>query len=184
MKYFMVLKEEAMVHIASTKYNPDQFVQIDLTHKEIFDKINTLPEIVLFEDDVLAKEYAEDKHLASLTRNSFGMFPMPSYDYETSNDKKLLAIYGNHSVIMQKKSISIVYQIEVTDTSILHKKTDLKNEAYTVNQEDRNKLIIEMAITPCVAFLSEEMAKKEKKSTTVNLIDHKKLTAKPSCTIL
>lgn len=189
-KYYAAVKLQCNVHIAWTKYQPDQWVRANLSRDETFNYFNKLDEVVVFDNVASAERYAEKQYYATAKRTSIGLFE--ENPQKRSDDAELLRIYGEDPGMVRMKvvPVTVLYQLEgdeafkSTCENVRH--NDEIYRGYKVVGEDKNKLKLEFATVQGLSVhLTDEVAKREGCATTVETIDHHALSAKPSaCTIL
>jgi len=187
-KYFAALKIPCNVHIAWTKYQPDQYVRANMSREEVFDHFNQMPEVVVFDNAASANRYADYQYYKTAKRNSNGMFE--ENPQKKSNDAELLKIYGDDVVRMKVVPMTVLFQLEA-DEALKSTCENVRDRdeiycGYKIVGEDRNKLKLELATVQGLSVhVTDEVAKREGCPTTIETIDHKQLTAKPgACTIL
>lgn len=185
-KYFAAIKMPCNVHIAWTRYQPDQYVRANMSREEVFNHFAQQPEIVIFDNAASADRYANKQYYATAKRNSYGMFE--ENPQKKSDDAELLKIYGDE-VRMKVIPVTVLYQLEGAESLKSTCEHVRHNEeiyrGYKVTGADKDKLIIELAtVQGLVVHVSDEVAKRENCPVTVETLDHRQLSAKNGCTIL
>lgn len=185
--YFAAVKVIANVHIAWTRFQPDQYVHCDMTREEAFKLYQDSPEVVIFNNVEYANRYADKIYYAAAPRNAMGLFE--DRPIKRSNNNELLDIYGEEAVRMKETPVTVLFQLS-SDHSL-----EGKGEAVSfpdelirgtkISGENKKLLTLDIAGVPAMLHLSDEVAARENSATTVNIMDHAQLTTRRGlCTIL
>ncbi len=192
--YYIAIKKEATVHVAWTKYNPDAWVQADITREQVFEQFALLKDVTLFSDAKSAADDAEKKHYDALFKSklkgtaglyeNLTLFLSSQSPTQKSSDKNLCNIYGDDCVHMQTKPITLIYQVEIPET--LRQDSKLENSTIIkLSEKEKGNLKLEVAIVQGLAIhATDEYAKRHNVPASEYLINHQKLTAKQGCVIL
>lgn len=180
-KYFAAVKVKSNVHIAWTKYQPDQYVHCDMTREEAFGIYEKMTEVVFFEGADLASRFADNEYYSKRNQPVF----FEDQPMKTSNNQKLLGIYGEEMVRMKEAPVTVLFQLS-SDENLANKGEIVKRvgelfPGRKIVGADKASLTLDYAsASGMMVYFTDEVARHEGTSTTVNLLKHEDLTAKPS----
>jgi hypothetical protein len=187
-KYFAAMKIPCNIHIAWTRYQPDQYVRANMSREEVFSHFQLQTDVVLFDNAASAERYADKQYYATAKRNSYGMFE--ENPQKKSNDAQLLQIYGDDMVRMRVVPVTVLYQLEgdeaLKDTCEHVRHNDEIYRGYKVTGVDKDKLTLEFAtVQGLVVHVTDAVAKRDNCPVSVETLDHKQLSVKQNgCMIL
>jgi hypothetical protein len=147
-----------------------------------------MSDIVVFDNSVCAKRYADKEYYATATRHSSGLFEQNPA--KKSNDAELLKIYGDGVVRMKVRPVTILYQFEgeyaLKEMCEKVRHNDENYYGYKITAKNKDKLTMEVANAQDLSLhFTEDVAEREGCATKVELLDHRHFAVKRGgCTIL
>lgn len=152
-----------------------QLVRVNLTRYEVLRALavvlKSVPEVEIYADFYNASKYPLDFTYENMRPDKSAFFQPKKI--EPVRDPDIIAIYGDENVFPTVRDITITYQLDIDDLSILQRSNDGR---LFVRCDRFDKIKLELAnVANVIAFVTDEYAKQEHIDKIVELISHKGL---------
>jgi len=147
MQYYIAIQKEERVHLAITPHPSVEIVKIDLTWEQlekIFKTLMHLPaDLRFFTTATAANQYANTHHFSDHHKHAFTLFHHHPPHAEV--DRDLIIAYGQDKVFSEIRMITLLFQVNINDDSILQKD---KNGHLFMSEEHINQVQLE-SVSSC-----------------------------------